>query len=132
MVQTLQKIVFSEINNNLIKSTTYSIDEQVIGTWINGKPLYRIVFSIGTLPNATRKVVDCPSNVKGKIENVISLRGFAKYNTDGSVQNLPHITAGSNNSFIGIWYVNNAVVVETGANRTDGTGVVIMEYTKID
>lgn len=36
---------------------TYSTAEQVVGTWINGKPLYRKVVPFGALPNNTYKDV---------------------------------------------------------------------------
>ena len=35
----------NEINSNDIRRSTYSTDEQVIGTWIDGKPIYRKTFS---------------------------------------------------------------------------------------
>ena len=37
------------VNNKLEEMTTYSTDEQVVGTWIDGEPLYRRVLT-GTLP----------------------------------------------------------------------------------
>lgn len=44
----------SALNNALEEFKTYSSEEQVIGTWIDGKPLYRLVFSgSATGPNST-------------------------------------------------------------------------------
>lgn len=39
------------INTNLTNATTYSTTETVVGTWINGKPIYRkvIVLESGTI-----------------------------------------------------------------------------------
>lgn len=38
-----------------VKAQNYSTTEQVIGTWIDGKPLYRKVIQLTTLPNNTTK-----------------------------------------------------------------------------
>lgn len=41
--------------SNKIDSATYTTGEQRVGTWINGKPLYRKVVPFGALPNNTYK-----------------------------------------------------------------------------
>ena len=37
----------------------YSTSEQVVGTWVNGKPVYELTISLGTLNYATSNLVDC-------------------------------------------------------------------------
>lgn len=56
----------------------YSTNEQVIGTWIDGKPLYRKVIN-GTFPNSTGDVA-LEINFEN-IDNGISMRGFTFYST---------------------------------------------------
>ena len=52
----------------------YSNDEQIVGQWIDGKPLYeRTVTDFGTLPNASEKKYDVSS---WGIHNVISWDGI--------------------------------------------------------
>lgn len=36
---------------DLLKYNNYSLEEQVIGKWINGKPLYRKMVDTGTMPS---------------------------------------------------------------------------------
>ena len=115
------KAMFGELNDNF----TYSTDEQAIGTWIDGKPLYRVVFPFGALPNNTRKTVNSPVS---NIDKVISLDGFIS-TVDGAYYPLPYVNTGSAGS-IGFWYQNNAVTAEAGANRSNCDAVVIMKYTK--
>jgi hypothetical protein len=51
------KIADSAVTSDKIDSATYSTEEQVVGTWINGKPLYRKVVPFGALPNNTYKEI---------------------------------------------------------------------------
>ena len=44
------------IEDAIEEKQTYSTEEQVIGTWTNGKPLYRKVIST-TLPNGSTDIV---------------------------------------------------------------------------
>lgn len=48
------------INTNLTNATTYSTDEIRIGTWTDGKPIYRKVFT-GTLGNNSTVNIDISS-----------------------------------------------------------------------
>lgn len=52
--------------------THYSTTEQVIGTWIDGKPLYQKTFHITNLPNQT--MVDEPHGISN-IGDIIDIRG---------------------------------------------------------
>ena len=54
----------------------YSTEEQVIGTWVDGKPLYEKTIDCGALPDSTSKLVehnisniDCIANVFGTSQN---------------------------------------------------------------
>lgn len=37
---------FEEVNKKLSPLNEFSLDEQIVGTWINGKPLYRKVYQL--------------------------------------------------------------------------------------
>ena len=56
----------NEVNTNDIRRSTYSTDEQVIGTWIDGKPLYRktITFTTTIKANETTSIAHNITNVK--------------------------------------------------------------------
>lgn len=42
---------------NIVEFNIFSYDEARIGTWIDGKPLYRKMFDLGALPNNTIKTI---------------------------------------------------------------------------
>jgi hypothetical protein len=59
----------------------YSTEEQVVGEWIDGKPLYQKTVNCGTLPNKTIKTVE--HNISN-ISLIVNVFGFAHKNTSGS------------------------------------------------
>lgn len=56
---------------------TYSTDEVRIGTWIDGKPLYRITIT-GTLNTTNGAWKDFPLFTANYIDNVVSMIGMIK------------------------------------------------------
>lgn len=104
----------------------YSTSEQVIGTWIDGKPLYRKTINIGNLPNTTTK--DYPTGLSNIF--VIKIDGFC---TDGT-QMFPMNNANpsSINYQIQLWfaYGDSVIKVQTGSDRSGYIGYVTLEYTK--
>lgn len=115
---------------NLENLFKYSTDETPIGTWTDGKILYRKVINIGALPNAEAKVYTW------NIPNIKSVVGFKMYAFDtanDSILSLPYVYPSV--QYIDYWitleYVKtNSVLIITGTNRSGFTGVIILEYTK--
>ena len=101
----------------------YSTNEIKIGTWIDGKPLYRKVVDIGTLPNATTKHV--AHNI-ANIGSVVTLRGIV---TDYRFFPVP-FAATSNAYAISIFADSTNIDVMAGNDRSNMTGFAIIEYTK--
>ena len=61
------------LNEKITSLTTYSTEEQVIGTWIDGKPIYRKVVSIGSLPsNQSITVNHNISNIKNIVNSSLN------------------------------------------------------------
>ena len=56
---------------------TYSTTEQRIGTWIDGKPLYRITIT-GTLSDTNNTWKDFPLFTADYVDNIISMIGMVK------------------------------------------------------
>lgn len=110
--------------NNL---EVYSTSEQRIGTWIDGKPIYRKVIDCGALPNNT---------IKSIAHNINNLDIFTKIyifgiNPSGNY----HISYSvyDNNAVANsvTAYANStAVVFITKNDRSAYTGYAILEYTK--
>ena len=99
----------------------YSTAEQVVGTWIDGKPLYQKTFSFTLTQNNRSSYGEYPHN----IANVDTI--FA---TDVSgILNKPRPFTGTAGT-IGAWANATSIVVETGQDRHTYTAVVTLRYTK--
>ncbi len=109
------------------KINNYSTNEQVIGTWVDGKPLYRKVLSTGTLPN--NGILTIPYNVDN-LKRILKVSGIAYGGTYGLL--LPASNSISS-SVINV-YINygvKAIEIQTYSDRTSYTeGYITIEYTK--
>ena len=109
---------------------SYSTEEQVIGTWIDGKPLYRRVINSttpnvetdGTPTNKTMYITEC------NVETMVTLRGIA---------NISGVFAYSgqtwNDYSFYLNYVSNEKFIGVSLNRITWANqplIVILEYTK--
>lgn len=65
----------NEIKEAINNSTSYETTEQVIGTWIDGKPIYRKVFT-GTLTNDSGNTQSIAHGISN-VDKFISHKGFA-------------------------------------------------------
>lgn len=105
----------------------YTLKEQVVGYWVNGKPLYRKTIDIGALPNNSTKTV---AHGISDVEFVPEIFGSAKREGANAVYvPIPFTDAGSNNS-IKVYCDNQNIEIQTGSNRSDMTGYVTISYTK--
>ncbi len=94
----------------------YSTTEQIVGRWIDGKPLYQKTVNIGTLPNnSNKKVAHGVSN----IGDVIDISGYAT-GTSGNKKytfNLPNV--GSDASYsMEVTVQDSEIVIVTKTDRT--------------
>ena len=127
------EIVFKDINNSvftldhyLINMGTYSTEEQRVGTWIDGKPIYRKVVDTGTLPNSTGKQIT--HNISN-VDQVINIKGYAYRSTDNVCLPLPHATY--DNTAITCYADRTKITIVTYATRSNfTTSYVALEYTK--
>lgn len=99
-----------------------STAEQKIGTWIDGKTIYRKVIDLGNLPNNTTKTVN--TNIVGGLK-VISLRGIAIGNYSFP---LPFVVE----NYISMYAGNEAsnIIINAIGDRSNFIGYAIIEYTK--
>lgn len=110
------------------KANTYSVDEKIVGTWIDGKPIYRKVIDFGELPNAGFQNV--AHNIKG-LDYVICLRGIAKTTTNNFYP-IPFVGNGAmfNNATATMRINATEVTIATTTDVSSHTAYVILEYTK--
>lgn len=121
------------INEGILDANTYSTTEKRIGTWIDGKPLYKKVIEFGALPNATTKRVN---HGISDIKNVVSATGIAKRYVPSTQtyhwQPLPLVYQGTSSSFnASVGVSSTQVSVACDNDRSDFTeSYIYLEYTK--
>ncbi len=106
----------------------YSTSNEVpIGTWIDGKTIYRKAMNWGAMPNAT--TVTKNHNI-ANIDYIVQVCGISKNNlTPPNYQNIP--TANSTLEYnCALWANKNQIGMKTGDDRSYQTAYVWIEYTK--
>lgn len=126
-----------ETINNLPEATSdsgssidvYSTEETVIGTWL-GKPLYRKILVIGSLPPKDKET-DYPHNISN-LDIFTRIVGSASYTLDGVFYQmpLPNIGALANTNSVQVNRKGDYITISNGRDRTMWSGYLILEYTK--
>lgn len=117
--------------NSLDDRDSYSTTEKVVGTWIDGKPLYRKVINFGALPNASQKKVQ---HGISNMEWVVNAWAVSKRTNQDNTHtwfpiNQARADAYENN--IGLWVEDTDITIQTGIDRSTSLETyVILEYTK--
>lgn len=115
----------TEIKQGINNSTSYSTTEQVVGTWIGNKPIYRKIIECGALPNNANK--DVTHNIQN-LGITISCKGMAVRTRDSRALTIPDSTPGSE---IGCGATNTNVYITTHNDRSSfNYSFLILEYTK--
>lgn len=110
----------------------YSTDEQIVGEWIDGKPLYQKTVNFGALPNATSKSV---AHGISNLDYVVDIRTIAK-GTDGTFINLPYppvaasITSSTPRATV-IVNATNISINPAAYNFSSYSAYVTLLYTKL-
>lgn len=120
-------VTSAKIDWSTIGLSTFSTTEKAIGTWINGKPLYRKVFDTGTLPNNTTKYV---AHGISNLKNIIHIYGAAKNTANGITFPLPFPSTQAN-APIYVYVDNYNIIIGTATDRTVfKESYIVLEYTK--
>ena len=127
-----------EITNNLtalqIGSTKYNIredlpfseSEEVVGKWINNKPLYRKTISCGALPNNTLLEVN---HGISNLNNVIAVNAIAERMSDKNTIILPFVNIANSMAYISLNATKISITTNVDLSPYDNTYVTIY-YTK--
>lgn len=110
---------------SLTASMKYSTNETKTGEiWLDNKPIYRRVVSLGNLPNNTDKQVSFEFS---HIDTLVSIDGMANESSN-------HYKLCDYNNGIDFLVItsssSNAIIVTTSVNRSSFAGFAILEYTK--
>ena len=104
----------------------YSTTEQIIGQWIDGKPLYQKTIDYGTLPNnATKYVAHNIANV-----DVIWVYDGLAYNPTSTYYNYIQFSSPGSGSAFTTFANGTNIAITTGTNRSTMTATVTLRYTK--
>ena len=113
-------------NTDGVPTVHYSTSEQVIGTWYNGKPIYRKIFT--PTVNVGSNTI---SHGIADFEECVSIRGMCKYNNTSEHLPLPYVS--TNTAYlIALGNVSpTSYLVEVGSGFSSIQDCkIIIEYTK--
>lgn len=112
----------STARTNINNLSNYSTNEIIIGSWIDGKPLYRKVFNT-TTPNANTGTIATITNLK----KIIFLDGYIT-NVN---QQMPMNYTYDSNEITALYVEGNNINFHTNYNNyMNKSCIVICEYTK--
>ena len=112
--------------------TNYSTSEIAVGKWINGKTIYRKVFTFTSVPSVISL------NISGTVEDVVSSSCMVKQSGYPHWRNVPWLYASSTSFGGGDWaggyYIridNKDIAFQVGSSLGNTEkGFLILEYTK--
>lgn len=105
----------------------YSTSEQIVGTWIDGKPLYQKTVVFGALPNTTTKSL---GHGISNLGTVVDLYGMAFNSSNNNRLPLPYVDTNTISSNIHIIVNDTDIKVTTGIDRSALTAYITIKYTK--
>lgn len=111
-----------------LPENTYSTEETRIGTWIDGKPLYRRVVQ-ETIPS-TGAVTEMFDTSSWNIDKLAKLLGVSQAATDGSKQKIPFSSFGNFYGWIGGSGYFTVAALTTGSKLYGCPMTIVFEYTK--
>ena len=101
----------------------YSVEETVIGTWIDGKPIYRKVIKVASWNNDAT----FDTGLGGQIDAVIRFTGEVT-ESGGNSYSWPYVS--SNYYLTAYINKNTGVFTRVGSLNSINDGSIILEYTK--
>lgn len=120
-----QLMKLNEKNNTT--NDTYVEEETVIGTWIDGKPIYRRV-----IPNLTTSSGIKYTPVGFEFDIIIRIDFISKYtdSSSGTIQMFDKDFNYRENSRYLTYYQNGRIICNSNGSYTNNIGILILEYTK--
>lgn len=110
---------------NIVMTGNYSTSERRIGTWIDGKPIYRKVVSKKVTTTGSTNIAHGINN----IDIITNLRGFI-YLTGGVFVPIPQNTSNGAIGNIQFWSSRDNIAFNNSISLSDYTVYFIFEYTK--
>lgn len=124
----------AELNGKLEKkvdATTlgFEISETFTGQYLNSKPIYQKMISVGVLPNNTTKSIS--TGITGADYIWVDMENSFAFN-HGASYPIPYVDPKTVANSIGVRITNNGatVIVSTGTNWSTYSGCITLRYTK--
>ena len=124
----------TELNGKLEKkvdATTlgFEISETFTGQYLNSKPIYQKMISVGVLPNNTTKSIS--TGITGADYIWVDMENSFAFN-HGASYPIPYVDPKTVANSIGVRITNNGatVIVSTGTNWSTYSGGITLRYTK--
>jgi hypothetical protein len=110
----------------------YSLDEKIVGTWVDGKPLYRKVINFGNLPNMTYKRVE---HGISNLDIIKSVDCVANNSDSSTFLPIPYVTVSEGNvdfpRQISLQITNTDITINSPmVDRSEHSAYITIEYTK--
>ena len=123
------KTTDSALSVTYADANDYSNIEQIVGTWIDGSPLYQKTVSCGALPNATTKNV---AHGISNLSHVINIFGWTESTSLGIKSPLPYVAPGSINNLNVCVNIqgSNIFIQDEGDLSSFTTTYITIQYTK--
>lgn len=105
----------------------YSTSEKIVGTWVNGKPIYQKTISCGNLPNNSSKTV---AHGVSNLDSVINITGYT-YILGGASMTTKYYTLIPNHSpSVAVRADSTSIYLQTTSNLSTSEAYVTIQYTK--
>lgn len=124
----------AELNSKLEKKTDtttlgFEVSETFTGQYINSKPIYQKMISVGVLPNNTTKSIS--TGITGADYIWVDMENSFAFN-HGASYPIPYVDPKTVANSIGVRITNNGatVIVSTGTNWSTYSGGITLRYTK--
>lgn len=111
---------------NIRENLLFSESEEVVGKWINGKPLYRKTISCGALPNNTSMTVN--HNISN-LNVVVAVNAIAERMSDKNTIILPFVNTANTIAYISFNATQITIITNADLSPYDNSYVTIY-YTK--
>lgn len=124
----------AELNGKLEKKTDtttlgFGVSETFTGQYLNSKPIYQKMISVGALPNNTTKSIS--TGITGADYIWVDMENSFAFN-HGASYPIPYVDPKTVANSIGVRITNNGatVIVSTGTNWSTYSGGITLRYTK--
>lgn len=124
----------AELNSKLEKKTDtttlgFEVSETFTGQYLNSKPIYQKMISVGVLPNNTTKSIS--TGITGADYIWVDMENSFAFN-HGASYPIPYVDPKTVANSIGVRITNNGatVIVSTGTNWSTYSGCITLRYTK--